>query len=247
MQKKYFWKIEPRNLIFRSEIIVYSKILEIIKPFIGKRIRVLDAGCGTGKLATILSSKNLEVFGIDKSDEAIKEAKANYKTGEIHYQVGDVTKLSKIYNKSFFDVIISTFVTLYLNKFQLKQFINEAYKVLKHNGLFILADVHPFLPIIQPKTRWEKWKFKKINYFKTKLINQDIFLPKDVVGNKRKRFSVRWYHHPLYSYINILTRKFNLEKVYEPQPIKANLRQYKNMWGEEKIKPVYIIFYLRKK
>ena len=111
--KKYFWKLEPKKLIFRSEILTYPLILRMIKNLREKNLRILDAGCGTGKLARGLASLGFETYGIDNSKSSI--ALAKQENGKIQYKVGNVETLTKIYKKEFFDIIISTFVTLYCN------------------------------------------------------------------------------------------------------------------------------------
>ncbi len=157
-KKKYFWALESERPIFRSEILTYPLILKLLKKFKGEKIKILDAGCGTGKLCEILLNYNFEVYGIDISEKAIEIAKS--RNNKIHYKVGDVTNLRKYYKNDFFDVIVCTFVTLYLKELELLKFFKQTFEILKNSGVFILADVHPFLPIIQPKTRWENGALK---------------------------------------------------------------------------------------
>lgn len=244
MKKKYFWALESRKLIFRSEILIYPLILKILKKHGNGGLKILDTGCGTGKLTEILFSRGFDVSGIDKSEKAIEIAKS--KNDKINYKVGDITKLSKEYRKESFNIVVSTFATLYLNKSQLSKFFNEVKKVLKKQGLCVFADIHPFLPVIQPKTRWEKWRIKDMNYFETQKVKQIIFLPKDIQGIKRIPFSVEWYHHPLFRYLDIsLTAGFKLEKLYEPKVAKTILTKYRKMWGKEINVPVYFVLQLR--
>ncbi len=244
MRRRYFWILESRKPIFRSEILSYPLILKLLRSFKKPGMRILDVGCGTGKLTKIFPSYCFDTYGIDKSKEAIDLAKLN--NTRVHYNTGDAINLSKEYN-FFFDVVVSTFVTMYLSNSQLSKFFDEVFKILKKNGLFILADVHPFLPIVQPITNWEKWKSKNINYFETQLVEQTIFLPMNNFGTKRKSFNVRWYHHSYSSYLNkLINSGFMLEKVYEPKPNKVILKKYKDMWGEETRTPVYLVLQLKK-
>jgi len=245
VRKKYFWERESLKLIFRSEILAYPFVLKLLRNLKGRNIKVLDAGCGTGKLCEMLAAYNFDVYGIDLSKKAIELAK--FRNAKIDYKVGNVLNLERFYRNNFFDVVVSTFVTLYLKEAQLSKFFKQVFKVLKKQGIFIIADVHPFLPIVQPKTRWEKWISKNINYFTSGEVEQFIFLPKDKEGTKAAPFKVKWIHHPLFSYFNkLIDAGFKLERFYELKPNKFILQKYKKMWGEETRIPVYFVVQAKK-
>ena len=179
------------------------------------------------------------------SEKAIELAKS--RSTKIDYKVGNVLNLERFYKNNSFDVVISTFVTLYFKEAELSKFFKQVFKVLKKKGIFIIADVHPFLPIVQPKTRWEKWISKNINYFTSGEVEQFIFLPKDKEGLKAAPFKVKWIHHPLSSYFNkLLEAGFKLERFYELKPNKFILQKYKKMWREETRIPVYFVVQAKK-
>ena len=57
--------------------------------------RVLDAGCGTGYGAHFLAANGVRsVLGLDISDEAITEAKDNYRLNNLHFERRDVETLA---------------------------------------------------------------------------------------------------------------------------------------------------------
>ena len=179
------------------------------------------------------------------SEKAIELAKS--RSTKIDYKVGNILNLERFYKNNSFDVVISTFVTLYFKEAELSKFFKQVFKVLKKQGIFIIADVHPFLPIVQPKTRWEKWISKNINYFTSGEVEQFIFLPKDKEGTKAAPFKVKWIHHPLFSYFNkLIDAGFKLERFYELKPNKFILQKYKKMWGEETRIPVYFVVQAKK-
>src|SRR3989344_391701 len=78
----------------------------------GDKIKVLDVGCGGGSCYTFLkdrisddnlSLENLEYYAIDSNEELPQVLKES----GIVFRLGDFTKLSSIYEKKYFDVIIS--------------------------------------------------------------------------------------------------------------------------------------------
>ena len=76
---------------------------EVLKLVRWKNKEILDVGCGTGKLAYLISKKGGNVKGVDYSKSAIEIAKRKYQNPNLKYELIDVSK--KILGK--YDVIIS--------------------------------------------------------------------------------------------------------------------------------------------
>jgi ubiquinone/menaquinone biosynthesis C-methylase UbiE len=55
---------------------------------LSKNSKILDAGCGTGKLASFMVSKGYDVIGVDNSDEALVLTKSK----GVHVEKGDILK-----------------------------------------------------------------------------------------------------------------------------------------------------------
>jgi len=113
-------------------------ILTILKPFLKrKNMQILDIACGTGKFLKKLqktSKKQLKLFGIDSSENMIKQAKRKPRT--IKYEVANVEKLPYRNNK--FDIITCSHA---FHHFQDKQLaVHEMNRVLKQGGILIIAD-----------------------------------------------------------------------------------------------------------
>jgi len=80
------WFRKP-GLIKRMEI-----TLELIKPSVGKKI--LDVGCGSGKLAVECAKRGAEVYGIDVSKNMIELAKSHCQKNnvKVEFIVGDALR-----------------------------------------------------------------------------------------------------------------------------------------------------------
>ena len=86
---------------------------------------ILEAGLGTGYYTRALIDDNT-IVGVDRNPHLCKLPLKVYK--------GDATELSKLVNGQKFDMVISVWMTEYLNPQQLEDFFAESKSVLKEGG-----------------------------------------------------------------------------------------------------------------
>ena len=112
---------------------LHKLILRLIKQYapIKSTLNILDAGCGTGRLAELMSKEG-SVTGIDMSDEALKFAKER----GVKVQKASVMKLP--FKDNSFDVITSIDVLYHKAVPDDAKALKELYRVLKPNGIVIL-------------------------------------------------------------------------------------------------------------
>jgi SAM-dependent methyltransferase len=115
----------------------YKTLHELVSRTIGEsvpegRIRMLDAGCGTGRMMQILS-KFGEVVGIDYSDEAIFFAR---KRASGHILKGDLNHYR--FDKESFHVVVCLDVLYHSGIRDEMAVINHFYEILKPGGILIL-------------------------------------------------------------------------------------------------------------
>jgi ubiquinone/menaquinone biosynthesis C-methylase UbiE len=97
---------------------------------------VLDLGCGNGRYYQALKDKDINYTGIDNSLNLINIAKKKYP--DINFEVADALNLS--FESNSFDKIYSIAVLHHIPSRELRvEFLKEAKRVLKDNGLFILT------------------------------------------------------------------------------------------------------------
>ena len=58
--------------------------------------KILDVGCGSGRLLEALKDKKINYLGVDTSEKLIKLAEERYKAAGFEFQVRDILELSKI-------------------------------------------------------------------------------------------------------------------------------------------------------
>ena len=108
---------------------------------IDEKCKLLDLGFGGGNLLKLVSKqyKNVQLFGIDFSEESIriasKKNRKDIQNGKIKLLQADIGKTS--FPENYFD-IITAFQTHYYWE-RLPDKISEIYRILKTNGQFIIV------------------------------------------------------------------------------------------------------------
>ncbi len=127
------------------EKIIKEGLFESEKYFIGKyfkkKEKVLDIGCGTGRASIQLHKLGYKMTGIDIVKSMIEKAKEIAKRNKlkIKYKVGDATSLQ--FKDKEFDYALFTYQgwTKIPGKENRQKALNEAFRVLKKGGIFLLT------------------------------------------------------------------------------------------------------------
>ena len=115
----------------------YTKEVKFIKKFAKKDARILDAGCGTGNHAKLLSEAGFDVIGFDQSVEMIKIAKAKVHENFFVANLLDFKHVEK------FDVIISFFAVFnHLKSYSEFKIALLNLKTCLKKGGSIIIDLH---------------------------------------------------------------------------------------------------------
>ncbi|HEY2910746.1 MAG TPA: class I SAM-dependent methyltransferase [Gemmataceae bacterium] len=101
--------------------------------------RLLDMGCGTGRLCRHFAAKGYDCVGVDLSEEMLQQARAQPHSSGIEYREGNLLDLADLHDASF-DYAACLFSTLgmvrgYENQVKL---LKSAYRLLKPGGRFVL-------------------------------------------------------------------------------------------------------------
>ncbi len=101
-----------------------------------KGLRVLDLGCGTGRMSEYLIKFGAEVVGLDISEEMLKIARK--KLPKVEFVQGDSDKLP--FEDDSFDMVVASFLVVHLPTMDAT--FDEAYRVLKPGGNFIVTNIN---------------------------------------------------------------------------------------------------------
>ncbi len=121
--------------------------LEFISDYTKERDKVLDYGCGNGRLLEIMNGKNIEYQGVDVSQKLIDIASQKY-PGKKFQKISGFGTLP--FPDNYFNVIYSVAVFHHLPSKQLRlQVTQELYRVTKPGGHIIV-------------TVWNLWRWPYI-------------------------------------------------------------------------------------
>lgn len=118
---------------------VYNRVIEHIKI----DHKVLDIGCGTGRLALKAALKGAKVKGIDINSQMLEIARKRCDELNLAEKVDfvemGVAELNSESDSSF-DVVVSTLCFSELSDFEIDYALIEIRRILKQDGLLLIAD-----------------------------------------------------------------------------------------------------------
>ncbi len=198
-----------------KKFVIDPLILKLCQPVKNKII--LEQGCGNGHLAKKMArSQPKELILLDYFQGNLQCAKNNLPScnSKLKFFQADLNKKIKLKSNSI-GIVTSSMVLSEIQNFQLA--IQETYRLLKKNGVYIIAIVHP------------AFTFKK--YLQAKLTGQKsrkIIPPRDYFDSRKSNFilglethkiiKAPHYNRTIADYTKALKDTgFNLEQIYEPQ------------------------------
>lgn len=133
----------------------YDKKLSYLNSFEQKQVipllgniegkKILDVGAGTGRLTVILRDHRAVVTALDVSEKMLEELR--HKNKHIQTVVGDAESLP--FPDASFDIVTAAFLIVHLKN--PSRFFDEAYRVLKPDGLLLVTNINqkdpPKIPV----------------------------------------------------------------------------------------------------
>ncbi len=142
----------------------YPAILDSIGDIEGKK--VLDLGCGSGALTSLIAEKGADVTGVDVSEEWIERCRAEYDMPNLRFIVADGSNLADFKDSSFDFVVMNMVLLNVASSEKVKSIFSEVARVLKSGGELIFSDLHPICLAVG-KTSTEEQEFGEgFSYFR---------------------------------------------------------------------------------
>ncbi len=129
----FFTEVKARNLIELAK-----------RHFLNTdNLKVLDVGCGEGKIDRLLFPVFKNLYGIDISKSMLEKSQKN--NPSVNYQLYDGNKLP--FSDCFFDVVFTICVMHHIPPLEWNNFIGEIYRITKKGGLVVIFEHNPFNPL----------------------------------------------------------------------------------------------------
>lgn len=178
-------------------------ILDHIKRL--KPQKVLDVGCGTGCLTSLISNYTKVSIGIDISPKSIDLAMKKYSNQSVSFFNSSI---SDFVSEIQFDACVANMV-LSCDPIWLES-IKRIHELLNRNGKLLVMLPHP----VSWPLYWDFLKEEWFNYY------DEIYIEHDFSISFAKALGQATYiHRPLSTYINsICAQGFFLESMVEPYP-----------------------------
>ncbi|MGD9380907.1 MAG: methyltransferase domain-containing protein [Candidatus Thorarchaeota archaeon] len=113
----------------------------IIKHLLPQKGKILDVGCGTGKLLIEAGRRGLKGIGVDTNTEMLAIAEKRSKKHNlgkwVEFHHGDATKLE--FEDRTFDLVSSTLMISELQSSEIAEFISEASRVSVPNAQVVIG------------------------------------------------------------------------------------------------------------
>jgi ubiquinone/menaquinone biosynthesis C-methylase UbiE len=128
-------KVGVKGLSKRTNLKRTKATIKRIKPYIKKKDKILDLGCGYGRITIPLQNKGYNVYGVDISKNLLEYAKKRSNYSNI-FKVGSIHKLP--YKSNSFDKIICLWSVWNEVLSNHKKCLDEMHRVLKKDGLIVI-------------------------------------------------------------------------------------------------------------
>lgn len=191
--------------------IIFPAIMEQLGNVKGKRI--LDYGCGDGRLSRKMAESGAGVVGVDTSPSMIKVAQKKTKQKDVSYLHMQENNLQFLSNGSF-DVVVANLVFMMIqSKEEIEQSMKEMHRVLKKDGRIIYSLTHPCFVDRGAHDYKNIFPDGKFNYMKEEYPYK--FVLQDAQG-KEVDENFYDYHHRLSTYLNeTIQSGFTIQHVEE--------------------------------
>ncbi|MFX0101822.1 MAG: class I SAM-dependent methyltransferase [Candidatus Hodarchaeota archaeon] len=179
--------------------------------------KVIELGCGGGEGSITLALRGALCTGIDMCETQLQIAKQRAKERNVNvkFLLGDIENLSML-DADQFDMAFSIFCFDWAQ--DLAKVFKEAWRVLKDDGILVFTTQHPVFNCMPSDL---KKPYFKISYFQ------------EHITEKGDDGITITYLHPRVSDVfnSLVENGFRVEKLIEPQPTEAQVRDTQKYTG----------------
>jgi 2-polyprenyl-3-methyl-5-hydroxy-6-metoxy-1,4-benzoquinol methylase len=125
----------------------FRNILDVIAQYVPKDARLLEFGCGTGNLASLVAAKGFRVLGVDISERFIGHAKRTYAAHQSNLDFAAVGFGPLPFSDTSFDCIFTCAVLEHC--YEVEKIVSDFHRLLRPGGILIIGTPN----LLSPFTR----------------------------------------------------------------------------------------------
>ena len=133
----------------------WARRVKMLSNHLRVGMKVLELGCGTGYFTRELARSGADIVAVDVSPELLEIARADCAAPNVRYEIQNACVMS--YDDAVFDSVVGSSV---LHHLEVKEALQEIYRVLKSGGTLYLTEPNMLNPqiAIQKNVPWVKRK-----------------------------------------------------------------------------------------
>jgi len=214
------WQIEEAsNYTHPLDVQLFADrpIFEMLGDVRGRH--VLDIGCGNGFLLLRLRQNGAIATGIDNSSEMIMQAKQHFENRLCVATADYLPIRTNVCDAAICSLTINNFPSADITKHAFQ----EAFRILRPGGLFIISLPHPHTLETSARFRWTDWEDGQ---------NQENLVPgegfrRQIMGVNGEMISIVNFYWPKQTLLNFAQRAgFIVDKVIEATASDDEIRLY---------------------
>jgi SAM-dependent methyltransferase len=235
---------ELADIFHASRTWPWLEVKNLIEKYVKGGMKILDLGCGNGRLFELLKDKDIEYLGVDNCQRLIKIAKERFgvrgtkfktnleseinskfkiQNSKFHFLIGDALNLP--FGDNSFDMIFAIALLHHIPSKQLRlKVLKNCYQILKPGGFLVLTVWNLWQPGLLLRYKiWPMifgWRPKNLDW-------QDVFIPWKLPQGK----IMRYYHAFNFNELKkvIIEAGFQIEKLNYFR--KGQLAKWYNGWN----------------
>jgi 2-polyprenyl-3-methyl-5-hydroxy-6-metoxy-1,4-benzoquinol methylase len=201
-------------------------------------LRALDLGCGAGRLAHHLAESGAaEVIGVDLSERMLEVARAECSHPKLTFQRASMEEAA--FPSGRFDLVVSSFAFHYVPDFSgLARRISDW---LSPGGILVFSNEHPVYLSRAAADGWVRDAARTPQHWALSRYGEEGLREESWIAD-----GVQKYHRMVSTILNdLIEAGFVIERVLEPMPDEATLRQ-RPAWVHERHRPFCLLVRARK-